>query len=77
MWGEAVSPCYDAVHQRRILFVAGEYWIIEDRLTAATPHRYDLRFHLAPDPQRRTILNRGARPFARRARGRPGLRRWS
>jgi hypothetical protein len=64
MWGEAVSPCYDAVHQRRILFVAGEYWIIEDRLIAATPHRYDLRFHLAPDPQRRTILNRGARPFA-------------
>ena len=25
--------------------------MIEDRLRAATPHRYDLRFHLAPDAQ--------------------------
>jgi hypothetical protein len=64
MWGEAVSPCYDALHQRRIIFVAGEYWIIEDRLTAATPHRYDLRFHLAPDPRRRTTVQGGAQPAA-------------
>jgi hypothetical protein len=46
--GEARSPAYDAVHRRRILFVAGEYWLIEDRLEAPSPHRYDLRFHLAP-----------------------------
>jgi Heparinase II/III-like protein/Heparinase II/III N-terminus len=46
--GEARSPAYDAVHRRRILFVADEYWLIEDRLEAPTAHRYDLRFHLAP-----------------------------
>jgi hypothetical protein len=41
-----VSPCYDAVHTRRVLFVFNEYWMIEDRLTGARPHHYDLRFHL-------------------------------
>jgi hypothetical protein len=45
--GEARSPSYDAVHERTVVFVAGEYWLIEDRLRGATPHRYDLRFHLA------------------------------
>ena len=67
--GEAVSPCYDAVHQRRILFVAGEYWIIEDRLTGARRHRYDLRFHLAPDASGRTVVYGGAHPAAKA----PGL----
>ncbi|HEY3020922.1 MAG TPA: alginate lyase family protein [Solirubrobacteraceae bacterium] len=47
--GQATSPCYDAVHTRRIVFVADEYWVIEDRLHAPTAHRYDLRFHLAPE----------------------------
>jgi Heparinase II/III-like protein/Heparinase II/III N-terminus len=46
--GEATSTCYDAVHRRRVAFVGDAYWILEDRLTAAAPHRYDLRFHLAP-----------------------------
>jgi hypothetical protein len=48
LWGEATTPRYDAVHSRRLLFVAGEYWIVEDRLGAGTPHRYDQRWHLAP-----------------------------
>ena len=47
--GEARSPCYDANHSRRIFFVKDERWLIEDRLRADTPHRYDLRFHLAPE----------------------------
>ena len=64
IWGAVVSPCYDAVHERRILFVAGEYWIIEDRLTAPTPHRYDLRFHLAPDALDRIVVYRAPRPAA-------------
>jgi len=46
--GEAVSPAYDAVHERRIAFVRDRFWIVEDRLRGARPHRYDLRFHLAP-----------------------------
>ncbi len=45
---EARSPVYDAVHVRRVALVDCAYWVIEDRLTAPTPHRYDLRFHLAP-----------------------------
>jgi hypothetical protein len=49
--GEARSPSYDAVHTRAVLFVAGEYWLIEDRLAADRPHRYDLRFHLAAEAQ--------------------------
>jgi hypothetical protein len=54
--GTAHSPCYDAVHTRSVLFIADEYWIIEDRLTASTPHRYDLRWHLSPEAWRRTEL---------------------
>ena len=49
--GEALSPAYDAVHQRRIAFVAGAYWIVEDRLRGADEHRYDLRFQLAPEAE--------------------------
>ena len=49
--GEARSPAYDAVHRRRVTLVDGERWVIEDDLRGATGHRYDLRFHLAPDAQ--------------------------
>jgi hypothetical protein len=45
--GEARSPVYEAVHQRRVALVAGEYWVIEDRLTGTRSHTFDLRFHLA------------------------------
>lgn len=44
-----MSPRYDARHTRQVLFVADEYWLFEDRLTAAREHHYDLRWHLAPD----------------------------
>lgn len=44
--GEVHSPVYDAVHTRRIFFIAGEYWLIVDSLRAAIPHKYDLRYHL-------------------------------
>lgn len=47
--GEATSPVYEVVHTRRIFCVAGEYWIIADRLRGDRPHRFDLRFHLAPE----------------------------
>jgi hypothetical protein len=51
LWGAATSPCYEARHARRVLFVAGEYWVFEDRLWGQRPHRYDQRWHLAPDAQ--------------------------
>jgi uncharacterized heparinase superfamily protein len=46
--GEARSPAYEAVHRRRIRFVEGRHWVIEDTLTGDRDHRYDLRFHLMP-----------------------------
>ena len=45
--GRAASYEYDAVHDRCIFFVAGEYWFISDWLTSSSQHRYEQRFHLA------------------------------
>jgi hypothetical protein len=47
--GEVRSPVYEAVHTRRIFFVAGEYWLIIDSLSGSVPHKYDLRFHLTAE----------------------------
>lgn len=48
MRGEATSPQYEVVHQRTVIFVANEYWIIVDDLVGQRPHRYELRWHFAP-----------------------------
>ncbi|HEY4424475.1 MAG TPA: alginate lyase family protein [Pyrinomonadaceae bacterium] len=47
--GEVRSPAYEAIHTRRIFFVAGEYWLIVDSLRGSVPHKYDLRFHLTTE----------------------------
>jgi hypothetical protein len=47
--GEARSPEYEAVHTRRIFFIAGEYWLIIDSLRGNVSHKFDLRFHLTPE----------------------------
>ncbi|HKP74393.1 MAG TPA: alginate lyase family protein, partial [Longimicrobiaceae bacterium] len=68
--GEARSPVYDAVHTRRVFFVGDEYWVIADTLCGSEPHRFDLRFHLAPEAWGRTAIEaseRGVRVTA------PGL----
>lgn len=44
--GEVVSPSYDAVHRRTVVFVADEYWLVFDRLRALTNHEYVARWHL-------------------------------
>ena len=44
--GEARSSVYDAIHTRRIFFIAGKYWLIVDSLRGLVPHKFDLRFHL-------------------------------
>lgn len=49
--GVANSHEYPVVHERKILFVKGEYWIICDLLRAQTVHCYDLLFHLAATAQ--------------------------
>ncbi|MDA0167463.1 heparinase II/III family protein [Solirubrobacter taibaiensis] len=48
--GSVTSPCYDAVHRRRVTLVDGRYWVIEDELEGERNHRYDLRWHLPPGP---------------------------
>src|SRR6185437_79547 len=68
--GEATSTTYDAVHTRRVAFVSDEYWVIEDRLEALTPHRYDLRFHLAAEVWDEVTLERRGDVHVVRA---PGL----
>jgi len=55
--GEVESPVYAAIHTRRILFVGGEYWIVEDRLASIDRHRYQLRFHLAPEALGRCLVH--------------------
>lgn len=45
--GLARSHEYPVLHERKILFVRGAYWIVSDVLRAAEPHEYDLRFHLS------------------------------
>lgn len=57
--GEATSPAYEAVHRRTILFVAGEYWLIEDNLSGERAHRFDLRFHLGAEAWERILLEPG------------------
>jgi hypothetical protein len=68
--GEVLSPVYEARHVRRVFFVADEYWLIVDELSGERPHRYDLRFHLAPEAWRQThVESNGANGVVRA----PGL----
>lgn len=53
------SPCYDAVHHRRLALCGGEYWVVHDVVTAATSHRYELRWHLPAEALDRVTLRRG------------------
>ncbi|WP_028063664.1 heparinase II/III family protein [Solirubrobacter soli] len=64
LYGEVVSPVYEAVHRRRVIFVDGAYWLIEDVLTGSVRHRYDLRWHLAPKHSSFTLHVKGARSVA-------------
>lgn len=59
--GEVRSPSYDAVHTRAVAFVDGDRWLVHDRLRAESAHRYEARWHLAPDAWGRTLVDRGCR----------------
>lgn len=54
--GTAESPCYEVIHTRRIFYICDEYWIISDSLVGERPHRFDLRFHLAPEAWQRVQI---------------------
>jgi uncharacterized heparinase superfamily protein len=56
--GIARSHEYDAVHERRLFFAFGEYWICCDTLTSPNAHRYDLLFHLAEQAQNQVTIKR-------------------
>ena len=49
----ARSHEYDTVHERRVLFVRSDYWIVSDALQSERPHRYDLRFNLGEQARER------------------------
>jgi hypothetical protein len=70
LWGAAASPRYDVRHERRVLFVAGEYWLFEDRLWSEHPHRYDQRWHLAPAANGAVVISSDERGASVRT---PGL----
>lgn len=54
--GVARSHEYPVVHERKVVFVNGEYWVVVDLLRAQEPHEYDLLFHLSPPAQGRTSV---------------------
>lgn len=47
---------YPVVHERKVVFINGEYWVIVDLLRATEPHQYDLLFHLSPPAQDRVSV---------------------
>jgi Heparinase II/III N-terminus/Heparinase II/III-like protein len=54
--GVARSHEYPVVHERKVLFIGGTYWVIVDLLRAQEPHRYDQLFHLTPAAQDRVSV---------------------
>jgi hypothetical protein len=58
--GQARSHEYDAVHERCIVFVDRQYWIVSDWLRAATVHDYRLNFQLGAQAEGRALLAAGA-----------------
>jgi hypothetical protein len=55
--GIARSHEYPVVHERKILFVNGEYWVICDVLRADDVYNYDLLFHLAATAKNKVLLD--------------------
>jgi hypothetical protein len=52
----ARSHEYPVVHERKVLFINREYWVIVDLLRATESHTYDLLFHLSPPAQDRVSV---------------------
>jgi hypothetical protein len=63
------SPAYEAEHERTVAFVDRAYWLIADELRADGRHRYDLRYHLAPEAEGRTCVREDETATAIRAPG--------
>ncbi len=59
--GEVVSPRYDAVHTRTLALVDDDYWVVHDRLRAASVHDYTAHWHLDPEAEGRVRVRRDDR----------------
>ncbi len=53
------SPCYSAVHTRRIAFVDDTWWVIHDQLRDDIAHRYTARWHFDPEVEGHLDIVRG------------------
>ncbi|ESS67573.1 heparinase II/III-like protein [Methyloglobulus morosus KoM1] len=62
--GIAHSHEYPVVHERKILFIKGEYWVICDVLRADDVHNYDLLFHLAASAQGKVSISCDKQSFS-------------
>lgn len=56
--GWARSAEYDVLHRREIRMVNGTHFEVRDRLESATPHHYDLWFHLSAEAEGRISISR-------------------
>ncbi len=54
--GIASSHEYDAIHERKIFFIRGQYWVIFDHLIAEETHDYDQLFHLSANAFQKTTV---------------------
>jgi uncharacterized heparinase superfamily protein len=56
---DVTSVAYDARHTRQVAFVADEYWVVVDTLTApaGVTHEYAQRFHLPPAASHATAVH--------------------
>lgn len=61
--GMAKSHEYPAIHERKILFVNGEYWLICDILRSNDVHRYDQLFHLSAAAHNKVSLSSDTQSF--------------
>ncbi len=55
--GIAYSHEYPVIHERKILFIKGKYWVICDVLKAREQHNYNLLFHLAVSADNKVMVN--------------------
>lgn len=67
--GETRTPAYEAVHTRRVFFIADEYWLVVDELRSTREHRFDLHYHLSPEAWKKTSLLRREENTVARAPG--------
>jgi len=55
--GRVTSANYEAQHNRHIWFVDNRYWVVLDRMCAASVHQYELRYQLTAEACGRSHFN--------------------